>query len=109
MFMPHNIEVELENLLKQINQISDVNSIYLFGSYAYGKPNEDSDLDICVVTNDKSKRKIEIMKLIRKSLAKVATMPIDLLVYYSDEFSEKAKLKTTMEHEILIQGVKIYG
>ncbi len=107
--MPYNVKVELENLLREINQVSNVNSIYLFGSYAYGEPDEDSDLDICVVTNDTSKRKIEIMKLIRKSIAKVATMPIDLLVYYSEEFNERAKLDSTMENEILLQGVKIYG
>lgn len=106
--MPYNIKMELENLLREINQFSDVNSIYLFGSYAYGEPNEDSDLDICIVTNDTSKRKIEIMKLIRKAIAKVATMPIDLLVYYSEEFNERAKLESTMENEILLQGVKIY-
>ena len=107
--MPYNVKIELENLLKAMNQISDVNSIYLFGSYAYGEPNEDSDLDICVVSNDRSKRKLEIMKLVRKAISKVATMPIDLLVYYSDEFNERAKLESTMENQILIQGVKIYG
>lgn len=107
--MPYNVKIELENLLKEINQVSDINSIYLFGSYAYGEPNEDSDLDICVLTNDTSKRKIEIMKLIRKSISKVATMPIDLLIYYSEEFNERAKLESTMENEILLQGVKIYG
>lgn len=107
--MPYDVKIELENLLKEINQVSDVNSIYLFGSYAYGNPNEDSDLDICIVTKDKSKRKIEIMKLIRKSISKVATMPVDLLVYYSDEFNERAKSEFTMEHEILLQGVKLYG
>jgi len=26
-----------------------INKIYLFGSYAYGNPNEDSDIDLCVV------------------------------------------------------------
>jgi predicted nucleotidyltransferase len=28
------------------------NKIILFGSYAYGTPNEDSDLDLYIVTND---------------------------------------------------------
>lgn len=105
--MPHNVKIELENLLKEINKVSGVTSIYLFGSYAYGIPNEDSDLDICILTDDRSKRKIEIMKVIRKLVSKVATMPIDLLVYYSDEFNERAKSECTMEHEILFQGVKL--
>ena len=107
--MPHNIKVELDNLLKEINEVAQINSIYLFGSYAYGTPNDESDLDICIITDDKSKRKLEIMKTIIKAMAKVATMPIDILVYYSDEFSERAKRNYTMENEILLQGVKIYG
>ncbi|MEA3353790.1 MAG: nucleotidyltransferase domain-containing protein [Campylobacterota bacterium] len=28
------------------------NKIILFGSYAYGTPNEDSDIDLYIVTND---------------------------------------------------------
>ncbi|MBU3105887.1 nucleotidyltransferase domain-containing protein [Clostridium gasigenes] len=107
--MPHNIRVELDNLLKEINEVSQINSIYLFGSYAYGTPNDESDLDICIITDDKSKGKLEIMKTIRKAMAKVAIMPIDILVYYSDEFSERAKRNYTMKNEILLQGVKIYG
>lgn len=107
--LPHNISLELNNLLNEIRNASDINTIYLFGSYAYGTPNEDSDLDICVLTNDKSSRKIDIMRTIRKSISKVATMPVDLLVYYNDEFKERSEVDCTIEHQILLQGVKLYG
>lgn len=107
--MPQSIKLELENLLNQIKNSANINSIYLFGSYAYGSPNEDSDLDICILTDDKSLRRIDIMRKIRKAISKVATMPVDLLVYYSDEFKERAKVECTIEHEILFQGVRIYG
>ena len=107
--MPQDIRIELNNLIKEIYSIFDVSSIYLFGSYAYGNPNEDSDLDICIITEDRSKRKVEIMKLIRKSIAKVQNMPVDLLIYYSDEFNERAKSECTLESQILHEGVKLYG
>ena len=103
--MPYNVKIELESLLKEINQVVRASSIYLFGSYAYGEPTEDSDLDICIVTDDKSKRKVEIMKLIRKAIAKVQNMPVDLLIYYSDG----VKSNCTLESQILHQGVKLYG
>lgn len=107
--MPYNVKSELENLLKEINQVVGVTSIYLFGSYAYGEPTEDSDLDICIVTDDKSKRKVEIMKVIRKAIARVQSMPVDLLVYYNDEFNERAKSNCTLESQIFNHGVKLYG
>lgn len=99
----------MNNLVNEINKTVNVNSIYLFGSYVYRIPNEDSDLDICIITNDKSKRKIEIMKLVRKAMAKVQSMPVDLLVYYSDEFDERAKSNCTLESQIFNNGVRLYG
>jgi len=41
--------------------------IIIFGSYAYGNPTEDSDLDICVVEND-YKNKFEEKRKIREAL-----------------------------------------
>ncbi|RLA73613.1 MAG: hypothetical protein DRG11_07495 [Epsilonproteobacteria bacterium] len=42
-----------ENKIKQIGQTIvdkiDIRKVILFGSYAYGKPTENSDLDICIV------------------------------------------------------------
>ena len=107
--MPQDVRVELNTLIKEMYEVFNIKSIYLFGSYAYGNHNKDSDLDICIITDDRSKRKIEIMKLVRKAIAKVQSMPVDLLVYYSDEFEERAKSNCTLENQILNEGVKLYG
>jgi len=106
--MPINVKNEIENIINEINKTSNITDAYLFGSYAYGNPNQDSDLDICILTDDKSKRKIEIMRILRKAIKKVQSFPVDLIVYYNDEFNERAKLNCTIEHEILLKGVKIY-
>jgi len=42
-----------------------INKIYLFGSYAYGNPNEDSDIDLCVVVNDDTNKLDTYMKIYR--------------------------------------------
>ncbi|MEG1637684.1 MAG: nucleotidyltransferase domain-containing protein, partial [Cellulosilyticaceae bacterium] len=70
--MPHNIEQEVKNLIQVIKDVTHTNKIYLFGSYAYGTPNEDSDIDLCVVTDDTEIRKIDLMKRIRKAIAHTA-------------------------------------
>ncbi len=45
----------------------DFNKIILFGSYAYGKPNADSDLYICII-DDNVASKIKEKSRIRKAL-----------------------------------------
>ena len=57
--------------------------IILFGSYAYGVPNEDSDLDICVVKNYTNKYK---EKLQMRELLNTIDMPMDILNPKVDEF-----------------------
>jgi uncharacterized protein len=64
--------------------------IFLIGSYATGKADEDSDIDFLVIkdtTEPKHKRSIEIQKLF------IGTkLPTDILVYTKNEFEEE-KLK----------------
>jgi len=61
--------------------------IILFGSYAYGTPNNDSDLDFLVISNDeempnsfeeKNNLYLKIARLIDQFKAKI---PIDLIVH----------------------------
>ena len=58
--------------------------IILFGSYAYGLPNTDSDLDLCIIKKD-VKYKIKEKKDIRERL-KDLKMAKDILVSSEEEF-----------------------
>ena len=64
---------------------------------------------LCKDCGNEAWLKIDLMRTIRKSISKVATMPVDLLVYYNDEFKERSEVDCTIEHQILLQGVKLYG
>lgn len=58
---------EVKNQIIEALKPLNPEKIILFGSFAYGIPNEDSDIDICVVKNDyKSKweEKLKIEKLL---------------------------------------------
>ena len=46
-----NIETIKKEIVDRLKPVKP-HKIILFGSYAYGKPNEESDIDIYVVTND---------------------------------------------------------
>ena len=81
--------------------------LYLFGSYAWGKPDEQSDLDMLVVV-DKSdekpyKRSIKgIEALMGLKIAK------DILVYTKEEFDGLASYVSTLCYKIKKEGIKLY-
>jgi len=62
----------------------DPEKIILFGSYAYGTPTEDSDLDICVIEKDYENKWVEKAK-IRKLLSNIKH-PKDILLEKKDFF-----------------------
>ena len=59
--------------------------IILFGSYAYGTPTEDSDLDICVIEKDFDNKLTETMK-IRKLLSGIRISK-DILIQNLEEYN----------------------
>ena len=99
---------DILNISQIISSNLEVDKIILFGSYASGTYNDDSDIDICVITN-KNKRKIEILREIRNILFDYISKPLDLLVYRSEEFDERAEKFKSIEREIKEKGELLYG
>ena len=62
-----------------------IKKIYLFGSYAYGKPTKKSDIDICVIIED-GIYWTDICMKIRKKLLENDISPCDLLVFNKKDF-----------------------
>jgi len=101
---------------KQINRLADTiakkfstKKIFLFGSYAYGKPESESDLDFCIITDLGDKRKIDIIRDIRREINANFQIPIDILLYDNNEFNERSIHQNTLEYKILKQGILING
>jgi len=74
------IKNEIIDALKPLN----VNKIILFGSYAYGKPTVNSDLDLCII-EDSYENKFTEKSKIRKLLSNIK-MPKDILLTKTKEF-----------------------
>lgn len=102
------IKDELDKIINSIKNDILPREIIMFGSYAYGNPNTNSDIDLCILIDRQDKRKIDIIKSIRSSIAKVASKPVDLVLYFNDEFHEKANITCTLESKIENEGVKLY-
>ncbi len=81
--------------------------IILFGSYAYGKPNEDSDLDICVIRKEYENRWEDRAK-IRKALSSIR-MPKDILNPKIDEFEFYKNEINSVYYEADKKGILLWS
>jgi predicted nucleotidyltransferase len=104
------IHNELADLTKIIVETVPVEQIYLFGSYAYGIPHKDSDLDLYVVLKDEAPiRELEAMDAIGLATYKKRDRAIDLLVHKKRIFLERSTGTATIEKVVSTEGIKIYG
>lgn len=79
--------------------------IILFGSYAYGQPTPDSDVDLLVVMRH-SKRNVEQAIEIRTKVD--APFPMDLLVRTPERVTERIELGDFFMREIVTKGEVLY-
>ena len=107
--METQVSEQIEILKNTLKKNFAVKQIFIFGSHAYGEPDKDSDIDLCVITDLNNKRKIDIIREIRRELIELISNPLDILIYSEKEFKERAGLKSTLEHKILTNGLKVYG
>ena len=107
--MEQRIQRELDIIKDGILQTVSAEAIYLFGSYAYGTPSEDSDLDIYVVVPDNIEQNpLDIGADIRMNLYKKSGMPFDLMVGKSSIFKSRAT-GPTLQRKIARDGVLLHG
>ena len=81
--------------------------IYLFGSYAYGEPNEKSDIDIYIVIPDNSINISEIYGKIMVDLSIKKVFFVDLLLNRESVFNIR-KNKNILEKTICQKGKILY-
>ena len=107
--MEASIRAELDMLKDIIIQTVPVEQIILFGSYAYGTPHKDSDIDLYVVLKDDVPiRDIDAAIKIRLAIDRKKTMPVDLVVKKQNRFIQR-KNDPTLERKIAREGICIYG
>lgn len=88
--------------------------VILFGSYAYGKPHKDSDIDLIVVLNKHGigktyREKVKNRMLVGRELLEIEReVPIDTLVYTLDEWKLLLKQNSAFSRLIRQKGVMLY-
>ncbi len=97
----------LPKAIQQIVQQLQPEKIVLFGSYAYGMPTGDSDVDLLVVmqtaVSSPTKRYLRVSRLLRPR-----PFPVDILVKTPDEITRGLKSGDFFIKEILSRGQVLY-
>jgi predicted nucleotidyltransferase len=107
--MNRAVQEQIDLIKNIIVKTLPVEQIYLFGSYAYGTPHKDSDLDFYVVLKDDIPcREVEAMDKIGLALWGHKTMPTDILVAKKSRFNYRLSA-LTLENEVAGKGVLLYG
>jgi predicted nucleotidyltransferase len=79
--------------------------IILFGSYAYGKPTEDSDVDILVIMPFKGRNPEKATEI---WMATKPKFPIDIMVRKPAELKKRLKMGDFFLREITEKGKVLY-
>ncbi len=112
------LEMSIETLKKEIvSRLKplELQQITLFGSFAYGKPNEDSDIDLYVVTSDdfipKSyAQSMSIRLKVANALEELqAIIPIDIVTHTKKMYEKFVEQNSSFSKEILQKGELLWG
>lgn len=105
--MTKEIKQQLDQITKSLINRLDPERIILFGSYAYGKPHKDSDLDLLIIKNTQ-KRTIDRIDEARQALPDNRLVGVDLLVYTNKEIQDAVKRKNVFVRKHLLKGKQLY-
>ena len=106
--MTEKVQADMREICGIIRKAVPTLRIYLFGSYAYGQPHQDSDYDIYVVLPDDGPKPLDAAAAIRRALLTVDTGPIDILAGRNSTFYDRCRVPS-IEREVYGKGVLLYG
>lgn len=96
---------EIESLAQRIAEQFQPQKIVLFGSYAYGNPTPDSDVDLLVIMDFEGRNLHKATEIL---MATAPKFPIDLLVRKPTVVQERIELGDYFLREVLEKGLVLY-
>jgi uncharacterized protein len=98
----------MSEIVRRLVDEFDPDQMVLFGSHAWGKPNEDSDIDLLVIVPDTDERPTARAVRAHRCLRGVP-VPMDLIVKTRKEMNRFGTVPASLEAEILERGKVLYG
>lgn len=107
--MPILDRLEIQEIVDKLVAHYSPQRVILFGSYAYGVPDVNSDLDLLVIKETDERpldRWMEVKRLLRDRRRPVAVSP---LVYTPQELEKRLAVNDFFVQEVLENGQVLYG
>ena len=101
-------EAQIQAIVQRIVEGYAPDRIILFGSYAYGTPTEDSDLDLLIIKENAEKKAIERNLTIRHLPGGGELPPMDIFVRTPQELTDAVARIYTIEAEAIQKGRILY-
>ena len=93
-----------KRLVKTYNPLA----IYIFGSYAWGTPTKDSDLDLLIVVDESNEKTYCRVRSGQRALFGL-NISKDMIVFTKEEFEKRSQDTTTLCHKIKNDGELLYA
>lgn len=98
----------ISEIVEKIKKEYNPSKIILFGSYAYGTPKKDSDIDLFIV-KDTDERKVDRFVSVKRIIySPHRKIPVSPIVYTPEELRERRAMDDDFVGEILQKGVVLY-
>ena len=106
--LPADLREALEAAVQAIVEAADPEAVILFGSFAEGTADEESDVDLLVVAETEDRYRLA-MRLVDVARQLLRPRGLDLLVMLSSEWPRARTLRGFVGWEADQYGVKLYG
>ncbi len=106
--MTDQVNSILQEMTRRLVAEFQPSRIFLFGSHAWGQPNEDSDVDLFVIVPESDQSPLERGLQARRCLRDLR-VPKDILVETQAEVDWASRVYASLESEILEKGIRLYG
>ncbi len=95
-------------MVEKIKNEYQPEKIILFGSYSWGKPTRDSDVDLLIIKNTNERhidRAVRVREIVDKENR---VIPLDIVVYTPRELKQRLKASNSFIKTILTKGEVLY-
>ena len=100
---------EINELMNSFVQDLTPMRIYLFGSFAEGRQNEDSDFDFYIIVDNSQKDMVGLTAKAYKAIRHKQKRAVDIIVNTEKTFEDRKDRISSVENEVIQKGVLLYG